>query len=600
MCGSQRGRRLSIAVVLASAMAIFSAPSPATQAAGRPAEKVSVFVHMAPGADRGPVRGLVRSLGARVKYEYRILPDVINVREFPAAALRGLERTPGVVQVTPDRPVSIQLNESIPLIEADDPSIVLPGIDGSGVRVCVADTGIANGFAGYGSRIVAQYDFVDEDPIAEDLNGHGKTVAAVILSAGPAYRGVAPGALLMGARVLGANGGGTEADVIAGIDWCAGLGSPIPGGPADVINLSLGGELYSGACEASSTVAQAANRAVDRGIVVVVASGNDGSKSHIRTPACASRVIAVGATYDAALGSKTWCVSADAYGNCTATCTDATTVADQVTCFSNSSSQLDHVAPGSVITTYFGDSSGTSVAAPHTSGLAALILHKKSNLTPAQVRDFINLNTDPITGGVGGASGRINARRALDAVPVVPGDGVCSPQEVLDCVLDCDPDADGVAGVCDNCPADYNPAQADPDADALGDECDNCPNAYNPGQGDLDHDGTGDACEDTDGDGVTDDVDNCRLVPNPDQRDGDGDGIGDACDNCPSVTNVTQTNSDTDGLGNACDNCPFIANPGQEDADGDNIGDVCEPSSGGPEPFPPPVGEPTPRKKMIV
>ncbi len=588
-----RGRRgrYSTTVLIAATVATLSWVAPMLSSAAGPPERVSVFVRVAPGADRGPIRGLVQSHGARVKYEYRILPDIMNVRDLPVTALSGLQHAPGVTEVTFDGKASILLNESIPLIGANDPSILLPGIDGTGVRVCVADTGISNTFAGYNTRIVAQRDFVDGDGSAQDPHGHGSFVSAVILSAGPAYRGIAPNALLMGARVLDATGHGDWSDVVEGIQWCAGMGAPIPGGRADIINLSLGGPCDPNAAQAVA----AANNAVAAGVVVVAASGNSCDKGQIAAPACGSNVIAVGATYDAAVGPRGWCCNEA----CTSTCTDSTTTTDQVTCFSQAGAGLDHVAPGAMITTAFGTAGGTSAAAPHTSGLAALILHKKSNLTPAQVRDFINLNTDPITGGVGGGSGRINAREALAAVPVVPGDGVCSPQEIIDCISDCDQDADSVFGACDNCQDDHNPAQSDPDGDDLGDPCDNCPNAYNPGQADLDGDGAGDACEDTDGDGITDDVDNCRLVINPTQTNSDTDGLGDACDNCPLVANPTQVNDDTDALGNACDNCPFIANPGQENADGDSYGDVCEPSGGGPPPFPPPVGEPCCKKKMI-
>jgi len=125
--------------------------------------------------------------------------------------------------------------------------------------------------------------------------------------------------------------------------------------------------------------------------------------------------------------------------------------------------------------------------------------------------------------------------------PGVCGDGTCNPPEAASCCGDCDADLDGRFGSCDNCPAQYNPAQQDGEGDGRGDICDNCP-----------------------------------LVYNPTQADQDLDGKGDACDNCPSVYNPTQTDTDGDGIGDACDICPNGACP--------------PPNPGGPPPFPPPVG----------
>jgi peptidoglycan/xylan/chitin deacetylase (PgdA/CDA1 family) len=86
--------------------------------------------------------------------------------------------------------------------------------------------------------------------------------------------------------------------------------------------------------------------------------------------------------------------------------------------------------------------------------------------------------------------------------------------------------------------------------------------------------------EDTDNDGIRDDLDNCPTVPNPLQEDQDSDGVGDACDNCPTVYNPDQKDTDHDGVGDACDNCPTICNSQQLDADHDGIGDVCDPTPG--------------------
>ncbi len=129
----------------------------------------------------------------------------------------------------------------------------------------------------------------------------------------------------------------------------------------------------------------------------------------------------------------------------------------------------------------------------------------------------------------------------------------------------------------------------DTDSDGICDELDNCPSVANPDQIDSDSDGVGDLCDDDDSDGIIDINDNCPGVWNTDQLDSDEDDLGDLCDNCPFVSNYYQTDLDHDGEGDACDddddddtyddvddNCPRAYNPGQEDADTDGVGDACE------------------------
>ncbi|PIN74411.1 hypothetical protein COV20_00085 [Candidatus Woesearchaeota archaeon CG10_big_fil_rev_8_21_14_0_10_45_16] len=199
---------------------------------------------------------------------------------------------------------------------------------------------------------------------------------------------------------------------------------------------------------------------------------------------------------------------------------------------------------------------------------------------------------------------------------------------VLNQYIILDEDGDGVLDEDDNCPANANEDQADADDDGAGDVCDPFPNdadddadgdgvsgdvdncfaVANADQADADEDGIGDVCDDSDEDGVMDDVDICPGFDDnvdtdqdstPDgcddfPNDADDDGVGDdegEIDNCPAIANVDQVDTDEDGLGDACDddddndevgddtdNCPLVANPDKEDQDNDGIGDVCDDS----------------------
>ena len=393
------------------------APAEKTQAQAKAAQagdRVSVLVHMQAGADRGPVRGFAAAQGGHVKYEYDILPNVMNLRGIPQGALNALRAMPGVVKVDDDLVVHAHMNDSAPLIRALQSQISGAGLsaDGSGVRVCIIDTGIDSDHIMYATRIdtAAGRDFVNNDNDPEDDAGHGSHVAGTALGGelsvnfgcvgSEPFQGIAPQATLIGIKVLDANGSGSFSDVIAGINY--GANQTASGGRCDIINMSLGGGAFSGTCDGDSAAA-AANNAVDAGVVVVASSGNDANANAMGTPACGSKVIAVGATYDDDYPncefpnqtSFTFCVAASVV--CTQTCTDNSPSVDQITCMSNRSTELDVTAPGCITFSADKDRSsggivgfcGTSMAAPHVAGLAALLLSADSTLTPAEVRQHI-------------------------------------------------------------------------------------------------------------------------------------------------------------------------------------------------------------------
>lgn len=209
----------------------------------------------------------------------------------------------------------------------------------SSVTIAILDTGVDLGHADLASKIVPGYDFVNDDTLADDdhFQSHGTHaagIAAAIGNNGVGVAGVSWGARIMPVKVLNAGGGGSFADAADGIIWAADHG-------AQIINVSLGGT------SPSTVLHDAVNYAYGKGVIIVAAAGNDNGT--IRYPARYPNVIAVGAV--------------DSLNNRAGT--------------SNYGSELDLVAPGvNIYSTVVGGydyNSGTSMAAPYVSGLAAIL-----------------------------------------------------------------------------------------------------------------------------------------------------------------------------------------------------------------------------------
>jgi serine protease len=233
---------------------------------------------------------------------------------------------------------------------------------GTGVDIYVIDTGINLNHVDFGGR--ATFGFKSQASWSNtDGNGHGTHVAS---TCGGTEYGLAKNANLITVKVLGDDGSGTFAGVVAGVDYV--MSQREAGGRPSVGNMSLGGS-YSAALDA------ACNRASAAGVIMVVASGNDNGDACDYSPAGATGVISVAASTTEGAG---------------------TNQQDVRSSFSNWGTCVSLFAPGSEIkgawigsTTATNTISGTSMASPHVAGAAALILGQQPGLSYSDVKQVI-------------------------------------------------------------------------------------------------------------------------------------------------------------------------------------------------------------------
>jgi len=229
---------------------------------------------------------------------------------------------------------------------------------GAGVDVYVVDTGINPYHVEFTNRIPQAWSGVYDGRGFHDCSGHGTHVSGTI--AGTTY-GVAKKANIIPVRTLDCNGQGWASTIMAGIDWAVSYHQP--GQPA-VMNLSIGG--FVGAA-----FDQTVQSATNDGITVVAAAGNANQDACLTSPAKVGSAITVGATD---IWDNMW--SGSNYGPC-----------------------VDVLAPGvGIVSAWIGSSTapwttgGTSMAAPHVSGAAAILLSQNRSMSPAQVHNSVVAN----------------------------------------------------------------------------------------------------------------------------------------------------------------------------------------------------------------
>ncbi|MFD4994774.1 S8 family peptidase [Streptomyces buecherae] len=337
-----------------------------------------------------------------------------DLRYTYTAALRGF-----AVKMSEERARQLAADPSVARVEADaaayavetqtnPPSWGLDRVDqrdlpvdkrytygsAAGVDAYIVDSGIRMSHRDFGGRAVSGYDFIDNDSNASDCHGHGTHVAGTV--GGSAY-GVAKDVKLIGVRVLNCQGnsGETWAPVLAGIDWVT-KNAAKSDRPA-VANMSVGGGK-------TQSVNDAVAASISSGIPWIVAAGNNNADSCSYSPSSTPAAVTVGATNSRDARATGWNNGqASNYGSC-----------------------LDIFAPGDSIvsTSNSGDTasqsmSGTSMAAPHTAGAAALLLQSNPSWTPAQVRDKLvsNATPDKVTDARAGSPNKLLHTGGNDSTP---------------------------------------------------------------------------------------------------------------------------------------------------------------------------------------
>jgi len=339
--------------------------------------------------------------GAIVEQQFSQLSNLLLVSG--PVTREQLATIPGVVRVWPEQAYQTTLSQSVPLIQAPEvwakKDTQERGVTGHGVKIAVLDTGVdyhheaLGGCIGTTCKVILGRNTIDNTNDVTDVHGHGTHVASIAAGKTATGNGVAPDAQVLAVKVLNDQGYGFDSSIIAGIEYAVDPdGDPATDDGADIINMSLGGP-----GDASSPISQATEKAVQAGVTVVVAAGNSYDYLTIGSPAAAPSAITV-----------------------------ANTQRDDRVNYSSSRGPLEGAnylkpeiaAPGTDIEAANSGGglkrlTGTSMAAPHVAGAAALLLQAQPQLTPLQVKqrlvqsaDLINAN--PAETG----SGRLNVLRA--------------------------------------------------------------------------------------------------------------------------------------------------------------------------------------------
>lgn len=328
----------------------------------------------------------------RPTHKYRAIP-ALSGKLLTESGLIKLAQHPNVARIDLDVGGRGGLANSVPLIGAN--TWHAKGVTGDGVVVAVLDSGLDTDHSDLSTALIHQECFLDNDGLingqglcpngsdrqsgagaAEDNAGHGTHVTGIIASRGnQSSVGVAPGSSIVSIKVTaGPSFSGVFyffSEIVAALDFIINNRPDV-----QIINMSLGtSAMFPGDCDNSTSFNMAGAAAINtlrtQGVIAFASSGNSASGTQMTSPACLSNVISVGAT------------------------NNSNTVAS----FTNSNASTDLMAPGvNTVSAYLSNgtitASGTSMAAPHAAGCAALLIQSGEAATPDQIET--RLETSPI------------------------------------------------------------------------------------------------------------------------------------------------------------------------------------------------------------
>lgn len=374
--------------------------------------------------------------------------------DLPPRIVPLVEKLPFIKRVISDAKVETLLKDSLPLIGLDK-VWEIKNLTGKNVTVAVIDTGIDYNHPDLRNCYVGGYDFVGNDNDPYDDNGHGTHICGIIAGNGSAsdgtYRGIAPNVKLYVYKALNSGGEGSESDIIQAINKAI---DPNGDGDfsdhVDILSLSLGMADLGNEGDPDGPLSVAVDNAVDVGVTVIVAAGNSGwdktidtpMKHTILSPACARKAIAVGAVthldnsfpsggpdHVALYSSKGPSLLLTVKPDIVAPGGDINFYLEEGmggenpdkynhSIVSTKSSICQH---GKVINEYYVKLGGTSMAAPHVTGVVALLLEEHPDWDPFEIRAALRYTAKdlgyPMTYQ---GFGRIDAYKLLDLTSPPP------------------------------------------------------------------------------------------------------------------------------------------------------------------------------------
>lgn len=325
----------------------------------------------------------ISSNGGIVKRTYKIINAVSA--DVPEKSIGIITKSPNVEYVENDEKVfahmpigtcqEIQvLKQTVPwgVNRIGSRLVNAVGNTGKGIKVGILDTGIDYNHEDLKGNYRGGYNFVGNNNNPMDDNGHGSHVAGIVGAEDNdiGVVGVAPQAYLYSVKVLAFDSTGSTSDIVSGLEWSV-------DNSMQVINMSLGSE------DDSISVGRAIYNTYNAGVLIIAAAGNSGnvagSGDNVDYPAKYDSVVSVGAT----------------------------DIKDNRARFSSTGSSLELSAPGdNILSTLnwnkYGVLSGTSMACPHVTGVAALIMSAESGITNSRVRIRMQATAQNMHSGNGG------------------------------------------------------------------------------------------------------------------------------------------------------------------------------------------------------